>query len=65
MLDADEMLDFEQAKAVLPGLLQAPGMSAYGLWRWNYLSGDALSRTPLKKSQAVSTVCASIDAPHR
>lgn len=46
VLDADEMLDLDQAKAVLPDLLQPPGMYAYGLWRRNYLNGKVISRTP-------------------
>lgn len=48
VLDADEMLDLEQSRAELPSLLRTPGMYAYGLWRWNYLSSAALSRAHLQ-----------------
>lgn len=44
VLDADEMLDLEQARAELPSLLSAPGLHAYGLWRWNYLDSGAPAR---------------------
>ena len=44
VMDADEMLDLEQSRAEFPNLLRAPGIHAYGLWRWNYLSGQALAQ---------------------
>ena len=56
VLDTDEMLDPEQARTVLPGLLQPPGMFAYGLWRWNYLNGKALARTSLHARANVGTL---------
>lgn len=48
VLDADEMLDLEQARAELPALLAAPGLHAYGLWRWNYLGVKAPAHALLK-----------------
>jgi tetratricopeptide (TPR) repeat protein len=37
VLDADEMLDREQAQVVLPALMDDPRIHAYGFKRWNYL----------------------------
>jgi len=38
VLDADEMLDFVEAAAVLPQLLEDTGIHAYTLERWDYAS---------------------------
>lgn len=48
VLDADEMLDLEHSRAILPALLNASNVYAYGLWRWNYLGSAALSRGSLR-----------------
>ena len=47
VLDADEMVDLEHARAELPMLLNASGLHAYGLWRWNYVDSAAPSQGAL------------------
>jgi tetratricopeptide (TPR) repeat protein len=46
VLDADEMLDLDAARDLLPAMLEDKQVHAYGLWRWNYvreLHGERIS----------------------
>lgn len=63
VLDADEMLDLEHARAELHGLLHTPGIYAYGLWRWNYLGSAALSRAFLQAQPNPGIIAEARDYP--